>query len=238
MKKMAKFVIRAVAVLLGTIGFIGFMAGPVITLGGVEIPDEYELPLGDLEGIAVDSEGNIYCGAQFYHRVQVYDSEGHYIRGTFINSSGGAFRIRINPDDQLEVATARNDKLYRFEKNGTLVTELSDVGYYFDEFGESGETQYHDVRQNATYRIRWSPLGAYVVKKSASRERKVVIRTPFHKRLFQGPCPAWFFAMVGALIYACTMKHPLNYLLGLDRIDKDKCIFWKIKRALQKKEAH
>jgi hypothetical protein len=237
MKKKAKFVIRTVAVLLGTIGFIGFMAGAFVG-NVVEIPDEFELPLGALEGIAVDSEGNIYCGVQYYHRVQVYNSEGHYIRGTFVDSAGGSFRIRINQNDELEVATVRNDKLYRFGKDGTLVTELSDVDHYFDEFGETGETQYYDERQNVTYQIKWSPFGAYVIKRSASGEPKVIVKTPFHKWLFQGPYPAWFFGIVGAIVYGCTMKHPLNYLLGLDRIDKDKCIFWKIKRALEEKETH
>ena len=234
MNSKVKFAVRLGAVLLGTIGFIGLFAGPVITSGVVEIPDRFELPLGALEGIAVDSEGNIYCGVGYYSRVQVYDSEGHYIRGIFIDSAWGAFRIRINPNDELEVATVRNDKLYRFGKDGTLVAELSDVHHYFNEFGEIGETQYYDEKQNVTYQIRWSPFGAYVIKKSSSGQRIIIVRTPFHKRLFQGPFPAWFFAMVGALIYACTMKHPLNYLLGLDRIDKDRHIFWIIKRRLLK----
>jgi hypothetical protein len=233
MKKKAKFVVYAVAALFVAIGSIDFLAGALIG-NVVKTPDGFELPLGDLKGIAVDSDGNIYCGTQYYSRVQVYDSEGHYIRGKFVDSAGGAFRIRINPNNELEVATARNDKLYRFGKDGTLVTELSDVGYYFSEFGKSGETQYYDEKQNVTYQIRWSLLGAYVVKKSASGERKVIVKTPFHKWLFQGPNPAWFFLMVGILMFACTEKHFLNHLLGLDRIDKDKHIFWKIKRALEK----
>ena len=31
---------------------------------------EFEMPLGALEGVAVDSDGNIYCASQFYSRVQ------------------------------------------------------------------------------------------------------------------------------------------------------------------------
>jgi hypothetical protein len=208
--------------LWGTIGFIGFMAGPVITLGSEEFPDEIELPLGALEGIAVDSDGNIYCGVQFYHRVQVYDPKGNYIRGTFVDSAGGAFRIRINQNDELEVATVRNDKLYRFGKDGTLVTELSDVHHYYGEFGETGETQCYDEKQKVTYQIRWSPFSTYIEKKNASGKTKVIVKTPFNKWLFQGPYPAWFFGIVGALIYGFTMKHPLKYLLGLDRSDKDR----------------
>ena len=231
MNSKVKFVVRAIAALLMAIGFVDFLAGVVIG-NFVKTPDGFELPLGDLKGIAVDSDGNIYCGTQYYSRVQVYDSEGHYIRGTFVDSAGGAFRIRINQNDELEVATARNDKLYRFGKDGTLVNELSDVHHYYGEFGEMGETQCYDGRQNTTYRIRWSPLGSYIDKKGVSGKTKVIVRIPFYKWLFQGPYPAWCFAMAGAPLYGCTKKHPLNYLLGLDRIDRDKHLFWIIKRRL------
>ena len=221
MNSKVKFIVHAVAALFLAIGSIGFFAGFLVG-NVVKFPEGFELPLGVLKGIAVDSDGNIYCGTWYYSRVQVYDSKGHYIRGTFVDSAGGAFRIRINHNDQLEVATARNNKLYRFGKDGTLVTELSDVGYYFDGFGKNGETQYNDVRQNATYQIRWSLLGAYVVKKSASGETKVIVRTPFHKWLFQGPSPGWFFLMVAAIMFACVRKHSLKHILRIDRIDKDR----------------
>ncbi len=229
MNSKAKFIVRTVAALFLAIGSIGFFAGFLVG-NVVKFPEGFELPLGELKGIAVDSDGNIYCGTWYYSRVQVYDSEGNYIRGTFVDSAGGAFRIKINRNDELEVATARNDKLYRFGKEGTLVTELSDAHHYFDEFGEIGETQYHDKSQNATYQIRWSLLSAYVVKKSASRDTKVIVRTPFHKWLFQGPNPAWFFLLVGALMFACVSKRPLKHILGIDRIDKDRHLLWKIKR--------
>jgi hypothetical protein len=234
MNTKAKFAVHALAAMFLVIGFVDFFAGAVIG-NVVKVPDWFELPLGDLRGIAVDSDGNIYCGTQYYSRVQVYDSEGNYIRGTFVDCCGGAFRIRISQNDGLEVATARNDKLYRFGKDGTLVTEFSNVPQYFDEFGETGETQYRDQRHDTTYRIMWSPFGAYVVKRSASGEKRVIVRTPFYKWLFQGPNPGWFFCMVGALMFAFTKKHPLSYLLGLDRIDKDKHLFWIIKRRLTEK---
>ena len=197
---------RTIAALLVAIGCIGWFAGFAVVLGVVKIPAWFELPFGALGGIAVDSDGNIYCGLQYYSRVQVYDSEGDYIRGIFVDRSGGVFRIRINQNDELEVATARNDKLYRFGKEGTLVTKLSGVPHYFDEFGEIGETQYHDERQNATYQIRWSPFGAYIAKRSVSGETKVIVRTPFLKWLLMGPFPPWFLPVVGAIMFACVSK--------------------------------
>jgi hypothetical protein len=131
MSKKIRYVISIFSTFFLVIGAIGFFSGPLASGFGVSFDnlDSFEFPLGDLEGIAVDSEGNIYCGLQFYSRIQVYDAKGNFIYGKFIDSAGGAFRIRINNDDQLEVATARNDKLYIFERGGTLVKELSEVGH-------------------------------------------------------------------------------------------------------------
>jgi len=215
MNEKTRYVIRIVAALFLAIGFIGFLAGAITGLGfDFRNLDSFELPLGDLKGIAVDSEGNIYCGLQFYSRVQVYDNEGKFIYGKFINSAGGAFRIRINEDDQLEVATARNDKLYLFEKNGTLVNELSDVGHYFHDFGKTGEARYHDKRQNTTYFRRASLLGSYIAKRDSSGEEKVLVRTPFHKWLFMGPLPAWLFIVVGVVMSIFVRKDPLKHIPG------------------------
>lgn len=215
MNKRTICVIRIVAALLGAIGCIGWFAGAVTGLGfEFRFLDLFELPLGYLRGITVDSEGNIYCGLQFYSRIQVYDAEGKFIYGKFIDCAGGAFRIRINENDQLEVATVRNDELYVFEKDGTLVNELSGSGrYYFDIFGETGETRYHDKRQNTTYVKRLSLLGSYIVKENPSGEKRVIITTPFHKWLFMGPFPAWFFVMIAGGVVVFVRKDPFKHLL-------------------------
>jgi hypothetical protein len=175
----------------------------------------------------VDSEGNIYCGLQFYSRVQVYDAEGNFNYGKFIDSAGGAFRIRINNNDQLEVATARNDKLYLFARDGTLVNELSDVGHYFRNFGQTGETRFHDKRQNVTYYRRPSLLGPYIVKRDSFGEKKTIIKTPFHKWLFKGPLPAWFFGLIGAVMSVFIRKNLLKRLLRKKQIKNkfDSCGF-------------
>ncbi|MFB0555514.1 MAG: ankyrin repeat domain-containing protein [Phycisphaerae bacterium] len=209
-----RYVIRIVAALFLIIGVIGFLAGAVTGLGfEFRNLDSFELPLGCLEGIAVDSEGNIYCGLQFYSRIQVYDPEGKFIYGKFVNSAGGAFRIRINKKDQLEVATARNDKLYVFEKDGALANELSDVGHNFSLFGETGEKRFHDKNKNTTYLIKWSPLGSYISKRYSSGEEKVIIKTPFHKWLFMGPLPAWLFALIGVVMLKLVKKNPFKNIL-------------------------
>lgn len=215
MNKKKRYTVWIITALFLSIGSIGFFAGAITGLGfDFRNLDSFELPLGHLEGIAVDSEGNIYCGLQFYSRIQVYDAEGKFIYGKFIDSAGGVFRIRINERDQLEVATARNDKLYLFEKDGTLVNELSNVGHYFHDFGETGETRFHDKNKNTIYLIKWSPLGTYIAKKDLPGRDMIIIRTPFHKWLFMGPFPAWLFCMAGVVMFMFVRKkNPFKRLL-------------------------
>ena len=169
---------------------------------------------------AVDSEGNIYCGLQFYSRIQKYDPEGNFIYGKFIDSAGGAFRIRINQDDQLEVATARNDKLYIFAKNGILVGKLSDVGHYFQNFGKSNEYRFYDKKLNTIYFRRPAFLGPYIVKRDSSGEEKVIIKIPLYKWLFMGPLPAFFFMAISGSISLFLQKNPFKYFLRKKQIDE------------------
>jgi hypothetical protein len=180
------------------IGLVGFLSG--FMFRSLQVLDLFELSMGDLQGIAVDSEGRIYCGLQYFSRVQVYDSEGEFLYNVYTDSSRGAFRIRINENDQLEVATARNDKLYLYDKNGYLINEQSDVGHYFSDFGMTGETRFYDEKEDTTYFRKGHPIYAHVVKRDSTGQENVIIRTPFHKWLFQGPFPAWLFLMIAALI--------------------------------------
>ena len=201
MSKKTRYIIRIIGVLFLVVGFVGFLAGPLSHEFDSfrKVLGSFELPLGDLQGIAVDSEGHIYCGLQFFSRVQAYDAEGEFLYGVFIDSSGGAFRIRINEDDQLEVATARNDKLYLFDKNGNFVRDWSRVGHYFSDFGKAGESRFYDDRERATYFRKGYPLSPYVVKRDSTGRERIIIKTPFQKWVFQGPSPAWFIGLIGVV---------------------------------------
>jgi hypothetical protein len=202
MSKKTRYLIRIIGVLLLVVGLGGFLAAPISFESDFfrEVLGSFELPLGELRGIAVDSEGHIYCGLQSYGRVQVYDAEGEFLYSVPSGSSGGAFKIRINENDQLEVATARNDKLYLFDKGGNLVREWSEVGHYFSDFGTTGETQFYDDKEDATYVRKGYPIRAYIVKRDSAGQENIIIRTPFHKWVFQSPLPAWFIGAIGGVM--------------------------------------
>ena len=202
MSKKTRCFIRITGVLLLVVGLGGFLAAPISFESDFfrKVLGSFELPLRELSGIAVDSEGHVYCGLQSYGRVQVYDAEGEFLYSVPSGSSGGAFRIRINEDDQLEVATARNDKLYLFDKSGNLVRERSNVGHYFSDFGKTGESRFYDDKEDATYLRKGYPIRSHVIKRDSTGRENIIIRTPFCKWVFQSPLPAWFIGAIGGVI--------------------------------------
>lgn len=215
MRDNRKYIIWILTVLFWAVGGIGFLGGGVAgfatALGySFKFLNSFELPLGHLEGIGIDSQGNIYCGLQFYSRIQAYDIRGNFKWGRFINSAGGAFRIRINENDQLEVATARNDKLYRFDNDGTLMRELSNVHHSYRDFGKSADTQYRVGTQNTTYVITTSLSGDCVARRNSAGEDKILITTPFHKWLLKGPSPAWWFCLIGTILLMVVRRDVLK----------------------------
>jgi hypothetical protein len=82
--------LRILGIVLLSLGGVGWFSG------FLDIPwagSKYEMPPGDLRGLAVDASGNICCGAQSYSRVQKYDPEGRFLFSLRIGAGGGAFRI-------------------------------------------------------------------------------------------------------------------------------------------------
>lgn len=216
--------------LLIIIGIIGFLSGVMIPSG--LIPDSFEMPLGDLQGIAVDSEGNIYCGAQFYSRFQVYNAEGKFLYGKCFNSGRGTFKIKVNSDDKIEIMTYRGQRKYLFDKDGTLLNERKNLSTYKVGFEQVDDFYYYDKKQEITYQIKpillppvilahstlIAPFGSHVVKKDVSGKQTVIIKTPLYKWLFMGPFPSLLFILIGGLVY--------SIIIG----KKVKLLFWTINK--------
>src|ERR1051326_160901 len=95
--------------------------------------------MGFAERSATDNKGQLYCGSMGWARIQVYDWDRHFLRGWFVNAYGGTFRLHVNGDGNLEIATARQGMLYVYDENGRLLSSQSDVRHYFEEFEHQDE---------------------------------------------------------------------------------------------------
>lgn len=107
-------------------GMLGFLGAFLSATG--RLPwnaDDTPFPMGYVDGAVIDADGLIYCPSPPWGRIQLYDRDRRFIRGWFVNAFGGTFRIHVDPENHLQVATARGRMLYVFDRQGRLLSRAS-----------------------------------------------------------------------------------------------------------------
>lgn len=105
-------------------------------------------PLNEVNGLAVDSMGNVYIGESESSCIQVYDPNGVFQYGfSFPTGGAGWFAFGIDENDQIHVVTARTDSHYTF-KNGETV-EYEEITDY--DMQKALEAQYN-MSESSTLR--------------------------------------------------------------------------------------
>ena len=187
------FFVSLFFVILGAIGFTrGFYISMTTSTPGLTYS---RLPLGDLEGIAVDDTGNIYCASPFYSRVQVYDIKGRFIYGLKIPANGGSFSIDIDEAQNLLVQTARNNMLYVFNQSGKLIQQKETKAEY-DIF--KSRLEFID-NYNNRYLIKNRFLFPHITIITPDGKVKTVVSNSLLDWFLSGPLPSWLFFAVGFL---------------------------------------
>jgi hypothetical protein len=95
--------------------------------------------LGEVRDVATDPQGRIYVAEGFYARVQRYSADGEFEVGWPVPTAG-FFALRTTSDGQLQVATARGNKLLTYTADGQLVSEGTHDGRLAQEFAAENET--------------------------------------------------------------------------------------------------
>jgi hypothetical protein len=206
-----KQVLKILIVILFMIGIVGWSIPALFSLFNMSYPPKIELPLGHPKGVAVDKLGNIYCGSQFYERIQAYDSEGKFIRGFnvgFRRGSGSVFSFIINGNNELHIhvyhALLTNvgmiDYLIIYDLEGNLINT--------EEFPSKHAPRFRETKNKAkdscgNLYILKGFLFPRVIKQAANGTKSIIISTPIWLWPFQGPEPtfACFFLGMFGLIF-------------------------------------
>jgi hypothetical protein len=185
--------------IVGGIGKALFFVGPALAIGGClwsrfSAPEQapVEFPLGEVHDVATDSRGRIYVAEGFYARVQRYSPGGEFELGWSV-PTGGVFALRTTPDDHVQVATARANKLLTYNADGQLVSATTHDGKMSQEFASETET-------TGDYAVRRG-LCPHVVD---MRTGQTVISTPWPKRLVAAPFPALGYTGLGLLLFGVS----------------------------------
>jgi hypothetical protein len=116
---------RVLHVLFGAVslyGCIGFFGQAAAATGGLSfLPSSFEWPVLWPGATAEDASGNSILGLASSGRVQVYDSRGRFLRGWFVEASGGVFKLQVTPSQQLEVFTARGQRRLVYSLQGAIL---------------------------------------------------------------------------------------------------------------------
>lgn len=184
-----------------------FLFGAICWLGsdlGIRmISSKIRFPLSTPLAIAVDSKGRVYCLSRFYNRMQVFNSDGQFIRGWFVGIPKGAYHILIDDEDNLRVATERWGKNLFFDTDGNLLNK-SRKQDFFEEFDKIGPIKTKDVFGNI-YRIENKWIFPKVVKIDTTGKAKTLICNPFNLWFVTTPFPAFAFLM-GSVLFLFVLS--------------------------------
>jgi len=214
--------------------FTVFLAG-IITVGLGSLDNNLQFtnlrfPLGFSGGIVVDDEGCIYHIGNFYNRLQVFDSEGKFLRGRFIPIIGNLSRssnMFFDENDNLHIEydfyeteypiKDINKNIYRvYSKQGELLKERSD--------------KFTLAERNSSFKFKSGGGEIYEVKdclffpkitKITSTGERVIVRDTFLLKvfspqlLFHTMLPIMF---LGSVLYFIFIKLKWKIPVELNRV--------------------
>jgi len=204
-KKKIFFVVGLIFILFG---LTGFFSGVFSAFGMLKwIPESVEFPLAGIEGIAVNREGSLFVASGPYSRIQVYNAKGEFVRGWFLDDTGGgALKIKINDENEIIVATARGNHIYIFNENGRLLQSGkydNDTGYW-DSFVQKGK-HLSDETAGLQYDVE-GLVFPRIIQTNPDGKTKKIGRNAFYLFPFQGPFQGWVMAVVGMFLIARAEK--------------------------------
>ena len=108
--------------LLIIVGAIGFLA---TTTGVVKLSTYREWPVGYARGVVTAADGKHFVPLDPLGRIQVYDSQWHFIRGWNVDARGGDFKVQYSPDGVIDVFTGKTQRHYSFTEDGRLISSTT-----------------------------------------------------------------------------------------------------------------
>lgn len=178
------------------VGAIGWASGFVISL--TNLNTEFEIPMGAASAFTVDSKSNIYMCSQFYSTVQVYNKNGEFIRNWRIPSAGGDLNIDCK-NDTIEVFSAKVGAILKFDIKGKLY-EKTMTQVRSSDFRENPKELI--TKQKDKYHLNNGMIWPVIEKNGIS-----IVRPKIHLWFFQGPAPAFLFAIFGMGILAYVNRN-------------------------------
>jgi len=181
------------------LGAFGFFFQLACGVGIWSIPERLAWPLTEVGCIAVDANGQVYCGLVGMGRVQQYSPNGDFIRGWQVDASGGLFYMQVVAD-RLYVRTTRTHRLYEFDLNGRQPSTRPS-----DDRMSGFPDQPVAYADGSTYWVS-NGLSPRLMKRDPYGRTTVLVASPAYLWPISGPGQAWLTAVVGMIILGVTTQ--------------------------------
>jgi len=170
------------------IGFLAIFLCWILGWAGIGgASDQLRFPLGLPGGIAVDDKGYIYCSLSPYHRVQVYDKGGRFIRGWFVLLASGGNYVELGSEGNIHVRT-----VYHEQKWAVFTPYGKFIGRHNRNLRDEGASLLPEAndKDGNIYRVRNPWTFTKIVKIIPSDEETVVVSDPFYLWFVKAPFPS------------------------------------------------
>jgi len=123
---------------------VGGVVAPNKRIGKLTMDDQFLGDFGHSEfvwpvGLAVDSEGNLYCSDEHLNTISSYNEDGERIAGWGepgsdegqLNAPNG---IEFDADDNIYVVDSGNNRVQKFDKSGNFLLAFGSAGSDYGQF--------------------------------------------------------------------------------------------------------
>ena len=185
-------------ILFGLIGIFGFMGGFVSTIAARGVNDDtltatVRFPLSIVKGACIDSSGRIYCLTDFYKRIQVYDRNGHFLRGWFVPFDKVDPGIDIDRESRIIAYNVSLGKRLTYTLQGKPLAKNDMSEEDKKTLGELDHRPYLKSLDGGTYLLDGNVIYRIDPK---SGVRSVVLADPWYLSWTKGPLPAWLYLLL------------------------------------------
>jgi len=157
--------------------------------------DKLRFPLSQIHWISVDEKGTFYCLSSTCSRLQVFDSQGKFIRGWFVRRPGGAYQVSLSKSG--DVVLGKDGKAYyAYDKYGNRKSPEEENCKSFNDI-YSRQTTDNDGN---TYEIKSVLFRPRIVKIDSNGNELPLIKDPLGLWIHTIPFPVIGFLILTAVI--------------------------------------
>jgi hypothetical protein len=178
------------------VGVFGFLGGAVVAMAGNRLPlQAFEFPLGDVQGVDVDREGNVVLALGFYGRIQLYDANGRFRRSWSADALGGSFTVCFQSPDLVASYAGRRGSTIVYNLAGERVREDAEPARPKTQSAALSIEAPDRSRVTVHRRLFWPK-----VVRDKGGVTSTLVEERWYMRLAEGPLATWLLFCGGGLL--------------------------------------